>query len=220
MARHHSILSVETFTLEGTLFAPDILDRLFKGELDGDYPFSVPPGMGVADEYGRAFRIAVAAWKQYQIRREKNPQAAERKFLVALFHDALGYDLPEKPDDFVPFRLAGEGVVPIFYSWYEDKFDETAHRFSGDGLARRKRSVTQYAQEWLNAKDDHLWAIVTNAARIRLLRDNNSLSRPSYVEFDLERILAEERYPDFVFLWRLLYRDRVGNTPSGGGSVW
>ena len=54
--KHHSILSVETFTLEGTLFAPDILDRLFKGELDGDYPFSVPPGMGIADEYGRAFR--------------------------------------------------------------------------------------------------------------------------------------------------------------------
>lgn len=221
MAKHHSILSVETFTLEGTLFAPDILDRLFKGELDGDYPFiALPPGMSAADEYGRAFRIAVAAWKQYQVRREKNPQAAERKFLAALFHDALGYDLPEKPEGFVPFRLAGEGTVPIFYSWYEDKFDETAHRFSGDGLARRKRSVTQYAQEWLNARDDHLWAIVTNARLIRLLRDNNSLTRPSYVEFDLERILSEERYPDFVFLWRLLYRDRVGDSPSGDNSVW
>lgn len=218
--KHHSILSVETFTLEGTLFAPDILDRLFKGELDSDYPFGVPAGMSVADEYGRAFRIAVAAWKQYQLRREKNPQAAERKFLVSLFHDALGYDLPEKPEDFVPFRLAGEGVVPIFYSWYEDKFDETAPRFSGDGLSRRKRSVTQYVQEWLNAKDDHLWAIVTNASRIRLLRDNNSLTRPSYVEFDLERILSEERYPDFVFLWRLLYHDRVGAAPSGDDSVW
>lgn len=220
MAKHHSILSVETFTLEGTLFAPDILDRLFKGELDGDYPFSLPPGMSAADEYGRAFRIAVAAWKQYQVRREKNPQAAERKFLTALFHDALGYDLPEKPEGFVPFRLAGEGTVPIFYSWYEDKFDETAHRFSGDGLARRKRSVTQYAQEWLNARDDYLWAIVTNARVIRLLRDNNSLTRPSYVEFDLERILSEERYPDFVFLWRLLYHDRVGASPSGDDSVW
>lgn len=220
MAKHHSILSVETFTLEGTLFAPDILDRLFKGELDGDYPFGVPVGMSVADEYGRAFRIAVAAWKQYQLRREKNPQAAERKFLFSLFHDALGYDLPEKPEGFVPFRLAGEGVVPIFYSWYEDKFDETAYRFSGDGLSRRKRSVTQFAQEWLNAKDDHLWAIVTNARLICLLRDNNSLTRPSYVEFDLERILSEERYPDFVFLWRLLYRDRVGATPSGDDSVW
>lgn len=220
MAKHHSILSVETFTLEGTLFAPDILERLFKGELDGDYPFSVPPGMSPTDEYGRAFRIAVGAWKQYQNRREKNPQAAERRFLAALFHDALGYDLAEKPEGFVPFRLAGEGTVPIFYSWYEDAFDATAHRFSGDGLARRKRSVTQYAQEWLNARDDHLWAIVTNVRVIRLLRDNNSLTRPSYVEFDLERILSEERYPDFVFLWRLLYRDRVGDSPRGDHSVW
>lgn len=218
--KHHSILSVETFTLEGTLFVPDILDRLFKGELDGDYPFSVPPGMGIADEYGRAFRIAVAAWKLFIARREKNPQTAERSFLVTLFHDALGYNLPEKPDGFVPFRLAGEGTVPIFYSWYWDCFDATAHRFSGDGLARRKRSLTQYAQEWLNAKDDHLWAIVTNACRIRLLRDNNSLTRPSYVEFDLERILSEERYPDFVVLWRLLYHDRAGVSPGGDDSVW
>ena len=220
MAKHHSILSVETFTLEGTLFAPDILDRLFKGELDVDYPFDIPVGMSVADEYGRAFRIAVAAWKQYQLRREKNPQSSERKFLETFFHDALGYDLPEKAEGLVPFRLAGEGVVPIFYSWYEDKFDETAYRFSGDGLSHRKRSVTQYVQEWLNAKDDHLWAIVTNARLIRLLRDNNSLTRPSYVEFDLERILSEERYPDFVFLWRLLYHSRVGETPSGDDSVW
>ena len=218
--KHHSILSVETFKLEGTLFVPDILDRLFKGDLDSEYPLGVPEGMRDDDEYGRAFRIAVAAWKQFQLRREKNPQAAERKFLVSLFHDALGYDLPEKPEDFVPFRLAGEGVIPIFYSWYDDKFDETAYRFSGDGLSRRKRSVTQYAQEWLNAKDDHLWAIVTNARLIRLLRDNNSLTRPSYVEFDLERILSEERYPDFVFLWRLLYHSRVGATPSGDDSVW
>ena len=74
--KHHSILSVETFTLEGTLFAPDILDRLFKGEQDRDYPFGVPAGMRAADEYRRAFRIAVAAWKQYRLRREKNPQAA------------------------------------------------------------------------------------------------------------------------------------------------
>ncbi len=220
MTRHHSILSVETFALEGTLFAPDVLDRLFKGELDADYPFAVPAGMSVADEYGRAFRIAVAAWKQYRLRREKNPQAAERKFLAALFHDALGYDLPERPADAVPFRLAGDGVVPVFYSWYEDGFDDTAHRFSGDGLSRRRRSVTQYAQEWLNARDDHLWAIVTNASRLRLLRDNNSLTRPSYVEFDLERILSEARYPDFVFLWRLLYRDRAGASPSGDDSVW
>lgn len=220
MMKHHSILSVETFALEGTLFSPDILDRLFKGDLDGDYPFALPPGMGIADEYGRAFRIAVAAWKLFIVRREKNPQAAERSFLVTLFHDALGYDLPEKPDGFVPFRLAGEGAIPIFYSWYGDSFDATAHRFSGDGLARRKRSLTQYAQEWLNAKDDHLWAIVTNARRIRLLRDNNSLTRPSYVEFDLERILTEERYPDFVFLWRLLYRDRAGVSPGGDDSVW
>ena len=63
MSKHHSVLSVETFKLEGTLFAPDVLQRLFKGALDRDYAYGVPAGMTLADEYGRAFRIAVAAWK-------------------------------------------------------------------------------------------------------------------------------------------------------------
>ena len=42
MAKHHSILSVETFTLEGTLFAPDILDRLSRVNLTGTIRLAFP----------------------------------------------------------------------------------------------------------------------------------------------------------------------------------
>ena len=220
MSKHHSVLSVETFKLLGTLFAPDVLQRLFKGALDRDYAYGVPAGMTLADEYGRAFRIAVAAWKQFLSRREKEPQKAQRKFLESLFRDALGFSLAPATDNTVPFRLAGPGTLPIFFSWFDDRFDETAPRFSGDGLSRRKRSVTQYAQEWLNERDDYLWAIVTNGRLLRLVRDSNSLTRPCWVEFDLERILSEERYADFTFLWRLCYHDRAGADGSGNDSVW
>jgi len=44
--------------------------------------------------------------------------------------------------------------------------------------------------------------------RLRLLRDNISLTRQAYVEFDLEAMMAGEAYPDFVLLWLLLHQSR------------
>jgi len=40
-------------------------------------------------------------------------------------------------------------------------------------------------QSYLN-ETDHLWGIVSNGRQLRILRDNASLTRPAYLEFDLE----------------------------------
>ena len=56
-------------------------------------------------------------------------------------------------------------------------------------------------QEFLNRSDRHLWAVVSNGLRLRILRDNASLSRQSFLEFDLEAMFEGEVYPDFVLLW-------------------
>ena len=41
-------------------------------------------------------------------------------------------------------------------------------------------------QEFLNRSDAHLWAVVSNGLRLRVLRDNQALSRQSFLDFDLE----------------------------------
>ncbi|WP_202978831.1 Eco57I restriction-modification methylase domain-containing protein [Halomicronema hongdechloris] len=64
-------------------------------------------------------------------------------------------------------------------------------------------------QEFLNRSDDHLWAFVSNGRRLRILRDNASLTRQAYVEFDLEAMMAGEVYADFVLLWLLCHQSRV-----------
>ncbi|MEY4565325.1 MAG: hypothetical protein RLY14_295 [Planctomycetota bacterium] len=48
------------------------------------------------------------------------------------------------------------------------------------------------AQEFLNRSGNHLWAIVSNGLRFRILRDNQALSGQSYLEFDLEAMLSGE----------------------------
>ncbi|MEP0547501.1 MAG: N-6 DNA methylase [Rhodothermales bacterium] len=70
-------------------------------------------------------------------------------------------------------------------------------------------------QELLNRSDEHLWAILTNGLKLRLLRDNASLTRQAYVEFDLEAMFEGEAYADFAVLWLTAHASRTeGATPE------
>ena len=70
-------------------------------------------------------------------------------------------------------------------------------------------------QEFLNRSDSHLWGIVSNGKTLRLLRDNASLTRQAYVEFDLAAIFDGESFADFTLLWLCCYRTRFeGDIPQ------
>jgi hypothetical protein len=63
-------------------------------------------------------------------------------------------------------------------------------------------------QEFLNRSPGHLWAIVSNGLAFRILRDNQALSRQSFLEFDLEAMFDGEVYSDFVLLWLMAHATR------------
>jgi hypothetical protein len=46
--------------------------------------------------------------------------------------------------------------------------------------------------------------------RLRLTRDNASLTRPAYVEADLRRIFEADLFADFTALWLLVHASRFG----------
>jgi hypothetical protein len=77
----------------------------------------------------------------------------------------------------------------------------------GDG--GRRRSAFGLAQEYLNAADGALWGLAATAT-LRIVRDNASLTRPAWIEADLQRIFTEERYADFAALWLLCHETRFG----------
>ncbi|MFC1960440.1 Eco57I restriction-modification methylase domain-containing protein, partial [Chloroflexota bacterium] len=64
-------------------------------------------------------------------------------------------------------------------------------------------------QVYLNRQDDYLWGFLSNGRQLRVLRDNVSLTRQAYVEFDLEAMMTGEIYSDFVLLWLLCHQSRV-----------
>ncbi|MFJ6482918.1 Eco57I restriction-modification methylase domain-containing protein [Streptomyces sp. NPDC091682] len=69
-------------------------------------------------------------------------------------------------------------------------------------------------QDCLNRTEAHLWAVVTNGRRLRLLRDSSSFSTAAYVDVDLEALFDGELFSEFVLLYSLLHASRF-TVPEG-----
>jgi hypothetical protein len=64
-------------------------------------------------------------------------------------------------------------------------------------------------QEFLNRSPEYRWGIISNGLHLRLLRDNASLRRAAYVEFDLEAMMTGELYAEFSLLWLVCHQSRL-----------
>ena len=118
------------------------------------------------------------------------------------------------PSSFRHFPVTAQalnGRLPVIIAPHHLGLDDPDPRFAIIGSGSRKKSAHQLAQEFLNASPDSLWAIVTNGKTLRLLRDADTLTRPNFLEFDLETILRDDqhRYADFSALWRILHASRA-----------
>lgn len=232
MARkNHDALPFDTIRLEGALFVPDLLERLARGEGEAQEPgdYHLPKGITLADEQGRAFQIARAQWLEFTLkipRQDLDGLSLTLDFVQELLTDSLHYTL-ERPLTVAaggrtyPVPLMAHGRVPVYVAPHSIGLDESSDLFPVQGSGSRRRSVFRLAQEFLNASPACTWAVVSNGRRLRLLRDAATLTRPCFLEFDLETILEANRYPDFVAFWRLLHASRAGAAETAGQAcIW
>ncbi|HEX9440027.1 MAG TPA: DNA methyltransferase, partial [Roseiflexaceae bacterium] len=82
---------------------------------------------------------------------------------------------------------------------------------------RPRLSPHALLQEYLNSTE-HLWGIVTNGERLRLLRDSSHFTRPAYVEFDLRAMFEGEKFSEFALLYRLIHRSRLPQDSTDASS--
>lgn len=207
--------------LQGSVISGEVLDLLVRGEMDGQKPadFGLPADVTLERAIGEAWTTARAKWKQFQDRRARittNGFAETRKHWIKPLFQELGYELEgaepelleghEKP---YPISLRAEGLngFPVHAVGTGYTLDE---RYS---LGGRVQSAQALLQEYLN-HSEHVYGIVTNGLQVRLLRDSTRLGRLAYVEFDLERILEQEIYPDFQAFYRLLHASRMPRKPE------
>ncbi|MEW8051182.1 MAG: N-6 DNA methylase [Candidatus Thiodiazotropha sp.] len=204
--------------IEGGLLSTSLLDVLRHYGLPGQGPadYGVEKGLKLADELGRYWRIAQARWEQFTDLRARNDvdrsEITIDAWLMPLFTRVLGFEIEKssKPASigervFPITHIAYDGVVPLVLTSDNQSLDKGDYHFGQEG---RKRSPMGLAQEYLNAEDKCLWAMVSNGLTLRLLRDNPAMTRPAYVEVDFERIFNEELFVDFTVFWLLLHATR------------
>ena len=228
--KHTATLNLPTLRLEGGLFLPDMLEKAALGQarLQAEADYGIPKGLKLKDEYSRAFQIACAQWRSFAPLLERtdfDAQRATATFVTELLRDAFGYvsvgavtsiALGERSYPITHLASAPhqsihpQHNVPIVVAPHTLGLDDADTRFAIAGSGSRKKTAFQLAQELLNASPDHQWALVTNGKTLRLLRDAATLTRPSYLEVDLQDLLSGQRFAEFAFVWRLLHASRAG----------
>lgn len=227
MARRTTQIVYQAIRIEGGLIPADELARLTSLQAPDrteqtENHYGIPRGLKLRDEAARYWKIAQNLWIDFQAQRQRTDLDAHdltlREFLLPLLRSALGYaDLKTSAvieasgHTYNIGHLSGDGRVPLILAAHGQDLDAPVDRFGETNPETgkiRRRSPFMLAQEALNASDASLWAIVSNGLRLRILRDNPSLTRPVYVEVDLEAIFNEELYADFVAFWLLAHASR------------
>ncbi|MCB1886926.1 MAG: SAM-dependent DNA methyltransferase, partial [Rhodocyclaceae bacterium] len=218
--RSNQELAFNALSIEGALLAPDFLNKVAHLEAaeQSEADYDIPRGLKLRDEIGRYWKIGQNLWKDFSAKRERTDldthQVTARDFLEPFCRQVLGFaDLRSVGQVTLDERIfpigftAGEGRIPLVFAAHDQGLDKPSSHH-GDGV--RRRSPFLLAQEYLNASGECLWAVVSNGFKLRILRDNASLTRPAYIEADLEAIFTEGLYPDFTALWLLAHASRFG----------
>jgi hypothetical protein len=215
-------MSRGTFTAiktEGGLLPREVLERIAAGDPDlpgtGQDTYHIPPNERIGERINRAWNRLLGLWEAYShdLKARGEGDAAtgltRDRWLLPLF-DELGFGRLQRSTaiqierksfaishmwERTPIHLVGAGV----------SIDRRVAVVAGAAAAAPHGLV----QEFLNRSDAHLWAFVSNGRLLRILRDNHSLSRQAYVEFDLEAIMNGELFSDFRVLWLVCHQSRV-----------
>jgi N-6 DNA Methylase len=208
-----------SITTEGALLPADLLRRIAAGDksVDGlsEASYHLTEGEKLGEAISRSWTRLTGAWAALRTARGRLPESdlgttlTRDRWLLPLFQE-LGYGRLG-----VARGLGIDGVnYPVSHLWQNVPIHLVSFRTDLDtrtsGVAgAARRSPHSLVQEFLNKSDDHLWGFVSNGLTLRILRDNASLTRQAYVEFDLVAMFDGDVYSDFTVLWLLAHQSRV-----------
>ncbi|MCH9733548.1 MAG: N-6 DNA methylase [Actinomycetia bacterium] len=190
--------------------------------------YQLTPGMAVNGAIARAWEAMLAAHRAWRTALERLPAGdAATKLTRDKWLLPLLYELGWGRSDVVSGGLAvppglGETEAPHFPISHRLAWPDAANPVvwaplhlvgSGVDLDTKTAGVTARApqamvQDYLNREDHALWAILSNGHQLRLLRDASSLTRQSFVEFDLDAIFTDQLYADFRILFLTAHATR------------
>ena len=212
-----------TLRTEGALLPVDLLQRIRDNK---DVPGLTPDsyhhgGEKLNEAINRSWNALQASWANFKTMRERLPEAdtgttlTRERWLMPVFRE-LEYGRLQTAAavqiDGRTYAIShGWEHVPIHLVSYKADLDRRASNTAGASTTNPHSLL----QVFLNRSDAHLWGFVSNGLKLRILRDNVSLTRPAYLEFDLEAMMDGEVYSDFVLFWLICHQSRTeGERPS------
>ncbi|MFE1327084.1 Eco57I restriction-modification methylase domain-containing protein [Streptomyces sp. NPDC058741] len=232
-AATRTALAFTAVTTVGGLLPADMLLRIAEARnLPGTKPadYGLPASVPVRDEAERAWEYLKPLWRDLRAALPSDPITgapsadptgrAGSDWLAQLFRKL----------DFGALTEVGAGGV-----WADSDSEKrfpVSHRHGpalvhlvpwNQELDKRPAAgqvpAQSMLQDCLNRTEAHLWAVLTNGRRLRLLRDSSSFATAAYVEFDLEAIFDGELFSEFVLLYCVLHASRFavpeGAAPAG-----
>lgn len=218
--RSDAALEFDAIAIEGGLLPAEWLAKVaaVQAPHQSAADYGIPKGLNLRDELGRYWRIAEAHWKDFSASRAAaaDPRALTSRFVCSLLREVFGMtDLvaPTAPEiigerSYPLSAIACGGRLPLVITASTLRLEDRDRSFGDVG---RQRSAFGLLQEYLNTANTALWGIAANGLVLRLVRDNYSLTRPAWIEADVERIFTEDRFADFSLLWMLVHASRFGN---------
>ena len=206
---------------EGGLLPIELLRRIAAGEnkkvaflTSHDYHLG---GERLNEAVTRAWTLARGHWERFKQKREKVPSddvgttVTRSEWLLPLFkileygqlQRAKSHEIEGKT---YPISHEAKEPVLIHLVGFGQNIDRRDTENKGGS---QRMSPHSMVQELLNRSDAYTWAFLSNGLKFRILRDNVSMIRMAYVEFDLEAIFEHESFAEFFVFYLLAHQSRV-----------
>jgi len=213
--RNHDFQSIRS---EGGLLPPDLLRRILDPheKLAGTRPedYGLPQDERLNEVITQGWNRLRRHWAEFRTAAKALP---EGEAATGLTNDKWNLPLLRE----LGFGVLTTGLAPeIEGRTYAISrfFASSPVHLVGCGLSLDRRTAGArgaaaanphgLVQEFLNRSPNHVWGVVSNGLRFRMLRDSQALSRQSYLEFDLEAMFDGELYADFVLVWLIAHATR------------
>ena len=151
----------------------------------------------------------------------KDPYGTRRsRDLMERFFTSMGYDLTRQNSNLVINGVSHEITylcpslkelpVIVIGDKTGDADIDTLDKCSLDYRAKggqRKKSPHATMLEYLN-NTENVYGIVANGRVLRIIRNTGQLVKLTYIEFDIQRMMEEDKYTEFCLMFRLLHSTR------------
>ena len=220
MARQRKGHGFTALRVEGAIFPSNFLQEKVatqKAARQEGSDYGLSRSFTLRDEIARNWSLALDLFEVYENQRH-HPKHGERGLKAAdwpvpFLRRVLGYEdlrtaqTAQIGERFYPLtHRACSGTAAMLLTTGNFSLDKPDRQFGHEG---RREAPHGLIQEFLNADDDCLWGMVSNGSKLRLLRDNVSLTRPAFIEADLETMFREELYSDFAAFWLVAHASRL-----------